>query len=311
VELPPGLLGLGEPIDDARSAGRLLREVLQRGLIELTATIPGEKLATLLRLHRNTMSKVFQDLAEEGYLHRRRGRSPRVAAHRSVLPKGHIKRVSHTALARDHGLEMRSRPIATQHMRVAQLEEAYRARVSDRLKLDELEDVLVHSRIREIRESDGVWVPAIAETAYFAAMRVPQLAEALAAPDGLNSVHEFLLQKAIDPVTGAYEVRAGNLPEPFVQHWVRLANRTPSEVASLPFLRFDSTTHGHVGAIEFSIAYFHGAYFSLATTDVVLKINSGAVLSDALRGKGAVSTTRGLRAGRTLETSPARRRAAR
>lgn len=309
IELPADLYDPEHLIDDARSVAQLLRELLERKLLPKGKGIAGERLAELLRLHRNTMSKVFQVLAEEGYLQRRRGRSPVVAAHRNVLPKRHTRRVSHTALAEHYGLAVRTKIVSNKRKRIADLAPKRAGRVADRLELAETAEVLVHSRIRELREPGGVWVPAIAETAYFAVLRAPSLVDALAVPGRVNSLLQFLEQIGIDPVTGAYEVRASYLPDPFLEPWAAMSKLPLHEVATLPFLRFESTTHGHVGAIEFSVAYLHKDFFSLATTDVVLEIKPMAVLAAAKTLAGEASQESSVESERPLRPQTGRRAA--
>lgn len=310
VRLPESLLGEGEPLDDAQSVTGLLREVLKRGLVPTGSRISGESLAAIFDLHRNTISKVFQNLADEGLLHRRQGRSPRVAALRAPVVKRQTRRVSHTELAREYHLEVRSQAVSTDRMRIAQLDEGRRRRVAERLELDEMDEVVVHARIREIREPDGIWVPAIAEVAYFAAQRASSLVEAIAA-GRVNSILEFLTQSGIDPITGAYEVRASTLPEAFHRAWATRAKLGVDAVATLPFLHFESTTQSGGGAIEFSVAYLHKAFFSLATTDVVLRIKTSGVIDEARRiGRTSDGGDLRLTSARRVRR-PARRRAAR
>lgn len=137
-------------------------------------------------------------------------------------------------------------------------------------------------RIRELREPNGPWVPAIAETAYFAPDRAPKEFYDAIVPDGrVGSIHELLASNAIEPMTGEYQVRVAPLPESFTGAWARRAGMPRQAVRALRFLRFESTTHGPKGPIEYSVAYLAEGFFPLSTTDLTIVVSRGA-----LRGSG-------------------------
>lgn len=276
-------------VDDADSAARLLRNLLRSRLLPLDAQVAGERLAKALGVHRNTMSKVLRTLADEGYLHRRRGRPARVAAHEKVLPERHTNRISHTALAREQQLDIRTVAVRHRQCRVRDLDPARQARVASSLVLEPGSRVIVYSRIRELRAEGASWVPAIAETAYFAAARAPEFFyEGLAAPGRVSSIHEYLAENGIEPVNSEYRVRIAPLPEPFWGDWAKSAGLRKEKIAALRFLRFESTTHCHKGAIEYSIAYLAEGLFALSTTDLAL-----ATEKDALRASSGRLTLLG------------------
>lgn len=280
TDLPASAFDESQPIDDAESTLRLLRALLQGRHLEINTRLHSDELAKVLRLHRNTISKVFQALAEEGYLHRRRGRPALVVAYSQVLPRRQTKRVSHTALAISQGYAIRTVGVRRKSCRVSELRRA--DVVADRLRVDRTAGVRVYSRIRELRAADGSWVPAIAESAYFVDSLPPRFYARLDDPQPVDSLHAVLREHGIDPVTGEYNVRIDRLPNSFLADWSASSGMTEADIRELRFLRFESTTHGgHRGPIEYSVAFLAENLFALSTADLTLAIRRAAPLEPA------------------------------
>ena len=92
-------------VDDAHAAASIVRNLVRSGVYAMNAEVNANRLAELVGVHRNTMSKALNFLASEGYLYRRQGRPARVVSARAVLPGKQSKMIVpsasiHASLAR-------------------------------------------------------------------------------------------------------------------------------------------------------------------------------------------------------------------
>src|SRR5207244_753039 len=143
----------------------------------MNAEVNANKLADAMGVHRNTMSKALNFLASEGYLHRRQGRPARVVSMRAVLPDRQSKMISHTEVAQQYHLDIASEVIRLERCRRTGVYPGRRARVARYLELGPSDHLIILTRIRKLRGEGALdrvaWIPALAETAYFAEERLP------------------------------------------------------------------------------------------------------------------------------------------
>lgn len=292
VDLPENAFPDAQPIDDASSTAALLRTLLKRRILPLRTRLSSDQLAEVLGLHRNTISKVFQILADEGYLHRRQGMPALVVAHSQVLPTRQTERVSHTLLASKHNLHIRTVEVRSKEEALADLEREKQVAAALKLR-DEEALVTVYSRIREMCVPGGSWIPVIAETAYFIDSLPQEFYTRLFADEPVESLHAELREHGIEPVTGEYKVRIDRLPSSFTESWARSSGLGAEAIAALRFLRFESTTHGgHRGPIEYSVAFLAEGFFALSTADLTLAIDRDAFLASPQQVEAAPADPR-------------------
>jgi len=265
-------------IDDAASAAAFMKDLVRSGALPKGSEVPADALARVIGVHRNTMSKALTSLVEEGYLQRRPGRPARVVADRAVLPQRRSEMISHTQVAREYGFEITSEVTRLERCSQKRIHEERRARVVGSLDLGPGDQVIILSRIRKLRSVDSAqgpsWIPALAETAYFAVDRLPSLLYDDLQAGRMKSIRDYLRHNRIEVVTSEYRIRTSSLAEPFLKPWAEFTGLTVRQVQALGFLRFESTTHSHRGPVEYSIAYLSDRVFAIRSANVSVEIRT-------------------------------------
>ena len=266
-------------VDDAHAAASIVRNLVRSGVYAMNAEVNANRLAELVGVHRNTMSKALNFLASEGYLYRRQGRPARVVSARAVLPGKQSKMISHTEVAKRYHLEIASDVIRLQPCRLSGVYAGRRDRVARHLELGPSDDLIILNRIRKVRTEgapdDAPWIPALAETAYFAEARLPSFFydDLHTGGRAVESISDYMKLHGIEVVNSEYRIRISPLTEPFHAPWAKLSGGVDVEhVKALRFLRFESVTHCHLGPLEFSIAYLKEGFFAISATDLTVDI---------------------------------------
>jgi DNA-binding GntR family transcriptional regulator len=268
------LFATSPAIDDAESAANLMRGLIRAGVLRVGDPVPADALATVFDLHRNTMSRALSLLAAEGYVQRRRGRPARVVSTRAVLPDRRSQMISHTEVARRHGMELRSDVIRLDSGPVSEVLAEHDARVGWELELADSDAVVMLSRIRKLGRESSAWIPAIAETAYFAVERLSAFPEDDLRCGRLESIADYFRSHHIRVVNSEYRIRISRLPESFHASWAKCGGMSAEAVGELRFLRFESTSHSHLGPVEYSAAYFREGLFAISATDLGVEIRA-------------------------------------
>ena len=295
-KLDPAIFSNSSVIDDANSAAGFVRNLVRAGALKIGDTVPADALARAIGLHRNTMSKALNFLANEGYLHRRQGRPAKVVSNRA-LPDRQSSMISHTEVAQQHHVEISSEVTRIERCRLSGVHQARRSRVALHLELEPTAKVIVLSRIRMIRGESTAWTPAIAETAYFAAKRIGAFVYDDLHSGRIESLSEYLKTNGIVVVSSEYRIRISGLPDPFLVPWAKCAAISEEQVKWLRFLRFESTTHSPQGPVEYSIAYLKEGLFAISTTNPTVEIRT----EDLAREAGLSATVTSLPAERKRE----------
>jgi DNA-binding GntR family transcriptional regulator len=275
THVPESLVASVPVVDDAETITRLIRILLRKRIIGVGHRISGESLAEALDVHRNTISKVLGTLEKDGYVHRRRGRPAVVVALEPVLPSRRTaRRISHTQMAKDHRLAIRTVSARIERLPIEDLalDQREQADVATRLALQLDDEVIAYRRIRELRAEGGGWTPAIAETAYFAERRVSDDFY-----DGLSrvdSILDYLEEHDLAPVTSEYRIRIAPLPEAFIPEWSARARVPERLLEGARFLRFENTSYCRQGPVEFSIANLAEGLFTLSSTELSVEIET-------------------------------------
>ncbi len=184
-----------------------------------------------------------------------------------------------TEVARRYHLEIASDVIRLERCRLSGIYAGRRDRVARRLELGPSDHLIILTRIRKVR-SEGAsdetpWIPALAETAYFAEQRLPSFFydDLRSGGRAVESISDYMKLNGIDAVNSEYRIRISPLTEPFHAPWAKLSGGVDVEhVKALRFLRFESVTHCHLGPLEFSIAYLKEGFFAISATDLTVDI---------------------------------------
>ena len=165
--------------------------------------------------------------------------------------------ISHTEVARRYHLEIASDVIRLQRCRLSGVYAGRRDRVARHLELGPSDDLIILNRIRKVRTEgapdDAPWIPALAETAYFAEARLPSFFydDLHTGGRAVESISDYMKLHGIEVVNSEYRIRISPLTEPFHAPWAKLSGGVDVEhVKALRFLRFESVTHCHLARVQ-------------------------------------------------------------